>query len=244
MSTFDVDPLLKRPCCDELFRDIEIRFEASGVPSDKWYLITLSSLTATQEPHLADQLYLYLINQPAYLTPAARKTLVRRMRETLIKITALCGLPKTAEAIPAIDKVVTEGDSDESFSREIWISGKDNRTRGLAWLQKIYAQNTDALFGMFRQHPDFEFWIVKICYGLHLLDRQILDNLDTEILVLGAVMGQNLPGETYWHMRGLRRLGLPKEDVQMLCDCVREVAHFCALELDRIPPVESVKSEV
>lgn len=30
----------------------------------------------------------------------------------------------------------------------------------------------------------------------------------------------------------------------MLCDCVREVAHFCALELDRIPPVESVESEV
>lgn len=210
MSTLDVDPLLKRPRCDELFRHIEVRFEASGVPNDKWYLTTPSSLAATREPHLADQLYLYLINQPTYSAPAARKTLVRRMREILIKITALCGLPKTVEAILAIDKVVTDADSDESFSREGWTSGKDNRTRGLAGLQKIYAQNTDTLSGMFRQYPDFEFWIVEICYGLHLSDRQILDNLDTETVVLGAVMGQNLPREAYWHMRGLRRLGLPK----------------------------------
>lgn len=79
---------------------------------------------------------------------------------------------------------------------------------------------------------------------MHLSDRQILDGLDTEIVVLGVIMCQNLPRESHWHIRGLRRLGLPKEDVQMVCDCVREVARFCGLELDRIPPVESVESEL
>lgn len=157
MSTLDVNPFLKRPSCDELFRNLEARFEASGVPSDKWYLVALSSLTATPEPHLADQLYLYLTKQPPYSTPEARKTLVRRMRETLIKDTALCGLPKTAEAILAIGNVVTEDDLDESFSREGWMAGGCNRTRAMAWLQKIYALNTDSLMEMFRKHPDFEF---------------------------------------------------------------------------------------
>lgn len=244
MSTLNVDPFLKRPSCDELFRTVEAKFEASDLASDKWYLVALSTLTSTPEPHLADQLYQYLTKQPAYSTPEARKSLVRRMRETLIKDTALCGLPKTAEAIIAIGKVVTEADLDESFSREGWMCNGGNRTRAMAWLEKIYAQNTDALIEMFRKHPDFEFWIIEICYGLHLSDRQILDDIDTEIVVLGVIMGQNLPRETHWHMRGLRRLGVSKEDTQMVCDCVREVARFCGLELDRIPPVESVESEL
>jgi hypothetical protein len=244
MSTLNVDPFLKRPSCDELFRTIEARFEASGIPSDKWYLVALSSLTSTPEPHLADQLYLYLTRQPAYSTPTARKSLVRRMRETLIKDTALCGLPKTAEAILAIGKVVMEADLDNSFSREGWMCDGANHKRAMAWLERIYAQNTETLINMFRKHPDFEFWIVEICYGLHLSDRQILDDLDTEIVVLGVIMGQNLPRETHWHIRGLRRLGLPKEDVQMVCDCVHEVAQFCGFKLDRIPSVESLESEL
>lgn len=38
---------------------------------------------------------------------------------------------------------------------------------------------------------------VKIAYALHLSDRQVLDDVDTEMVVLPAVMGQNLPRETY-----------------------------------------------
>lgn len=166
------------------------------------------------------------------------------MRETLIKDTALCGLPKTAEAIIAIGKVVTENDLDESFSRAGWMCDGGNRTRAMDWLQKIYAQNTETLIDMFKKHPDFEFWIIEICYGLHLSDRQILDDVDTEIVVLGVIMCQNLLRESHWHIRGLRRLGLLKEDVQMVCDCLREVARFCDFELNRIPPVESVESEL
>lgn len=130
---------------------------------------------------------------------------------------------------------------DGSFSREGWMCNGSNRTRGMAWLQRIYAQNATSLFEMFKNHRDFWFWITEICYGLHLSDRQILDDLETEIVVLPAVMGQNLPRETFWHMRGIRRLGVSKEDVQMVCDCVHDVARLCGRELDRIYPVESWK---
>lgn len=244
MSAPDVEHLLSYPNCDELFRKIEARFQTSNIPSDQWYLATLSSLTTTSEPHLADQLYLYLINQPTYSTPEARQILSRRMREALVKAIALIGLPKTAEALIAISKVQKADDMDGSFSREGWMSNGTNRMRGMAWLQKVYAQNSSSLYELFKNHRDFWFYITEICYGLHLSDRQILDDLETEIVVLSAIMGQNLPRETFWHLRGMRRLGVSKEDVQMVCDCVHDVARFLGKELDRIYPVESVDIQV
>lgn len=43
---------------------------------------------------------------------------------------------------------------------------------------------------------------------------------------------------------GLKRFGISKEDAQIVCDSVREVARFCGIELDRIPSVDSLKSEL
>lgn len=244
MSAPDVEHLLAHPNCDELFRKIEARFQTSNIPSDQWYLAALSSLTTTSEPQLAEQLYLYLIKQPTYSTPEAHQVLTRRMREALIKGIPLIGLPKTAEALLAISKVQTDDDLDSSFSREGWMCNGSNHTRGMNWLQRIYAQNVTSLFEMFKNHRDFWFYITEICYGLHLSDRQILDDLETEMVVLPAVMGQNLPRETFWHMRGMRRLGVSKEDVEMVCDCVKDIARFCGRELDRIYPVESVEGQL
>ena len=112
------------------------------------------------------------------------------------------------------------------------------------WLHTIYAQNTSALFDLFKRHRDRGFWVGEIAYGLHLSDRQVLDDVDTQMAVLPAVMGQNLPRETYWHIQGTRRVGVSKEDVQMVCDCVRKMSRFCGVELDQIPSVGVVDSDV
>jgi hypothetical protein len=51
-------------------------------------------------------------------------------------------------------------------------------------------------------------WLsVEITYGLYLSDHSILDAVDTELVVLGGIMMQDLPRETGWHLRGTRRIG-------------------------------------
>ncbi|KAJ5692904.1 hypothetical protein N7462_002327 [Penicillium macrosclerotiorum] len=244
MTSSRVDRASVQPHCDELFRKIESKFHSSNIPTDKWYLTALSALTATSEPQLADQLYLYLVSQPAYTTASARMVLIRRLREVIIKDIALLGIPKPAEAIIAISRVEPENEMDTSFSREGWQCDHKNHERGMSWLQKIYAQNTEALFDLFKRHRDFGFIVSEVAYGLHLSDRQELGDIETELVVLPAVMAQNLPRMTYWHVRGTRRLGVSKEDVQMVCECVREVARFCGYELDRVPVVETVEDEL
>lgn len=124
------------------------------------------------------------------------------------------------------------------FSREGWQCDEANHQRGVSWLQKMYAQNTPALLDLFKRHRDFGSAVRDIAYGLCLSDRQILDDVDTEIVVLPAVMSQNLPRMTYWHVKGCRRAGISNEDVQMLCECVHAVARVCGAELDRVRDIQ------
>ena len=64
-------------------------------------------------------------------------------------------------------------------------------------------------------------WIsANITYGLYLSDRQILDDIDTEMVVLSGIMIQNLKRETGWHLRGTRRVGVSHEDVEIIQQCV------------------------
>ncbi|KAJ5284506.1 hypothetical protein N7497_000207 [Penicillium chrysogenum] len=244
MNTSDVNNPTTEPRWSELFATIEAKFKASNIASEKWYLTTLSAITTTPELHLCGQLYLYLISQHAYSTTTARSELIRRMREALFKDIALVGLPKPAEALLSITKFMSEEDGECSFTREGWQCDDANHARGMDWLKSIYADNTAALFGLFKDHPDFGFWVADITYGLLLSDRQILDDVDTEMVVLPAVMGQDMPRMTYWHMRGTRRLGISKEDVQMVMECVRLVVEACGVTLKQVPSLDDVDKDL
>ena len=69
--------------------------------------------------------------------------------------------------------------------------------------------------------PPPEAWIsANITYGLYLSDRQILDDIDTEMVVLAGIMIQNLKRESAWHLRGTRRVGVSYDDVEIVQQCV------------------------
>ncbi|KAJ5792724.1 uncharacterized protein N7503_008702 [Penicillium pulvis] len=159
------------------------------------------------------------------------------MRETLFKEFALVGLPRPPEALVSISRVEPEGEEELSFTRDGWQYDEADRTREMSWLHRVCVQITIAL------HRDWGTWVGEIAYGLHLSLRQALDYVDTEVVVLPTVIRQNPPQKAYWHVRGTRRVGVSKADVQMVCCGVREASRFCGLELDRIPSVDVVDSE-
>jgi len=72
----------------------------------------------------------------------------------------------------------------------------------------------------------------------------ILDPIDTEMVVLTGIMIQNLPLATRWHLRGVRRLGIVAEDVEMVQKCVEMVAEWFGVKLDKVPRAADVEDEV
>lgn len=227
----------------EVFRSIEAKFTNTKL-GDRWYLLTLAALVGGTEPELADQLYLYIINKPDYQSSTSRQALVRRLREGLMKLISIIGVCKPIEAILAISKVERPEDRDFSFSRENWKNDSENHEKAMEWMRKIYTTNLDTTLDLFNAHRDFRWLSTEITYGLYLSDRQNLDDWDTELLVLVGIMIQNLRLETHWHIRGTRRIGVEKKDVEVIVGCVRELAKFMGVKLDRVPTVEEVEDDV
>jgi hypothetical protein len=227
-----------------LFESIEKRFGETQLGDDRWYLVPLTALTGGGSPHLADQLYIYLTQQERYQTATSRQALVRRLREDLIKSISIVGVCRPIEAIVSISEVEREEDRDYSSTREGWKCNEANHERAMDWFHKVYRHNANFNLNLFNAHKDFN-WISKeITYGLYLSDRQILDDIETELVVVSGIMIQNLKNETWWHIRGTRRQGVSKEDMQVVYDCIKEVADFMGVKLDKVPTVGEVEADV
>lgn len=75
-------------------------------------------------------------------------------------------------------------------------------------------------------------WLTKnITYGLFLSDHSVLNDVETEITVLTGIVMQNLTRESAWHLRGLRRIGVAKEDVEVIRECVCFLPPFPSFSL-------------
>ncbi|ATY60843.1 hypothetical protein CCM_02543 [Cordyceps militaris CM01] len=232
------------PKLSALFTEIEARFKTTQLGDERWYILALSCLATGPEPELAAHLYQHLIAQPAFSTSASRQRLVRRLREALFKSICVIGVCKPIESILAIAAIERPEDRDLSQSREGWQADADNEQRARDWFRKVYTHNAADTIGLFDAHKDFAWTSMHITYGLYLSDRQALDDVETQLVVLPCIMSQNLKLETRWHIRGTRRIGVSKEDTQVIWDAVQSFAAFFDVKLTKVPTVDDVEPEV
>lgn len=237
-------PAERQQALQRVFQNIEMSFTQTDLGSEKWYMAAIAAIVGGNDPDIAADLYQHLARQPEFSTPPQRQRLVRRLREALFKSVIIVGVCKPLEAIMAINKCEREEDKDRSVTREGWQCDEDNLKRGMEWLQKIYTGNTESTLGLFDDHKDFA-WVSKnITYGLFLSDRQVLDDLETEIVTFSSIMIQNLKLETHWHIRGMRRIGVSAKDVKVVWDAVQQVAGYLGIRLHRVPTVDEVEQDV
>lgn len=227
-----------------LFETLSQTFPSTTLGPDKWYILAISTIIVGGHPELAADLYKALISKPEFSTPPQRQALIRRLREALIKLVSVVGVPKPLEAIFCIAEVERPEDRDYSFSRETWSSGPENLARGQNWLNKIYRHDHTATENVLAAHRDFDWLSREITYGLYLSDHSILGPVETELVVLSGIMMQNLKRETGWHLRGIRRIGVSAEDVEVIQQQIEKVAEFCGLKLTKVPRVKDIEHEV
>ena len=229
----------------DLFRRTEAALKSTALgANDRWYVIVVSCMVAGPDPEAASHLYAYLISQPQYATSAARQALVRRLREALVKAVSIVGVCKPLEAILAISAIEQPEDKDYSATRADWQCDDANLERAMTWYRKIYTRNAADTLDLFAAHKDFGWLSKHITYGLYLGDRQVLDDLDTEMVVFPSIMSQNLKTETWWHIRGTRRIGVSIEDTKAVYNVIKDVnAHF-GVTLNKVPTVDEVEHDV
>ncbi|KAF2477133.1 uncharacterized protein BDR25DRAFT_331005 [Lindgomyces ingoldianus] len=237
----------KDPTAEEaitLFKAVEEKFPSKTLGNDKWYIVTFAAMVGGGQAEFAPALYLQLIQRPEFSTSDQRQALMRRIRETMMKLACVAGVCKPLEAIFDIDAATRPEDKDYSFSRKGWQADEANRQRGFAWQDRIYKHNQAKIDDTLSSQKDFDWLSKEISYGLYLSDHSILNDVETELTVLAGIMIQNLPRETGWHLRGTRRIGVSKEDVETIQQCIELIAKFCRLRLHKVPRVADIEHEV
>ncbi|KAI4912750.1 hypothetical protein J4E90_006156 [Alternaria incomplexa] len=227
---------------NRLFREIEARFPERW-RKDGWYLSTTAALIASGQPGLIGPLYNYIISKPSYQTSAERQRLVRRMREAMIKCIILNGIPVVMEAFVSLAKQEQPEDQDHSFTRKDWKADEANHKRGLEVLETLYGDENERIWASFGSHKDIPWLSTDISYGLFLADHNTLDIIESELVILPAIMCQGLVPSTKWHLRGCLRVGCTREEVECIQQVIEHVAETCGKELKGLPRVSDIPTD-
>ncbi|KAK4209355.1 hypothetical protein QBC37DRAFT_54488 [Rhypophila decipiens] len=223
----------------DLFNKVEAefppRFREHG-----WYLTVLASFVGTGQQQLAGRLHQHLISQPQYETSEARQALVRRMREALVKCIIINGIPVVIEAITSISDVERDEDWDYSCSRADWNVGPESSERAAKVLKVLYKSEEGGHVKNLQSHLDIPWISVNVSYGLFLSNHRILNMQETELVVLPAIMTQNLRGPTYWYLRACLRVGIEPDEVEAIHQAIEAVAEYggSTLDVQRVKDVD------
>ncbi|KAI9704790.1 MAG: hypothetical protein M1836_006570 [Candelina mexicana] len=193
----------------------------------------------------ADDLYLYLLTQKEFQTSEQRKRLSLRLRDVLMKVWTLVGIPKVIEAVVALAKVEAEGDGVGEGTKQGIQLDEEVEKRGTESITKIYRDNLQPIFNTFGSHAkDFEWLEKSIIYGLFLSDNTVLSDVETQLVTVPAMLCHGLRGPTMWHLRGTRRLGVSEEDVEGVQVAVEMVAKWAGRSVEGWARVRDVEEEV
>lgn len=68
--------------------------------------------------------------------------------------------------------------------------------------------------------------------------------MEAELVILSAIMCQGYRAPTIWHLRGIRRLGVSEDDVEMVQSSIEAVATWSGKSIEGWPRVGDVTDEI
>jgi len=87
-------------------------------------------------------------------------------------------------------------------------------------------------------------WLsADISYGLFLADHNTLDIIESELVILPAIMCQGLVPSTRWHLRGCLRVGCTRDEVECIQQVIEHIAETCGKRLKGLPRVLDISKD-
>jgi hypothetical protein len=84
----------------------------------------------------------------------------------------------------------------------------------------------------------------RVGYGLFLSNNRILDQVEPECLNVADILCQGLEKPTMWHIHGLLRFSVTKEDAEIVCGVIKKVAGMIGGRMDVDSWLNTVDVEV
>ncbi|KAI0124361.1 AhpD-like protein [Xylariales sp. AK1849] len=204
-----------------------------SVPRHAWYLIAASTLTILNRPDEIPKIYSYAIERGSHgaavkPSPAEQLQITRRMREALIKTSAVGGLPKAINSLLSLKEATPIGMLDEpgspsptGRSRDIHeVQQSEVLRRGQSFFDKIYGKIAKRIMGQLDRSGTEDLGLTaRLVYGHILSNTSILSSTETSFVLIAALIPQDVNPQLKGHIRGALNGGTTVEEVR----AIREV---------------------
>ncbi|KAH7242398.1 AhpD-like protein [Fusarium tricinctum] len=209
-----------------------------NLPRNSWYFITATTLSAINRP---DEVPNVLQNAIEGRLDTANEgvtgrdeqlRIARRLREALVKASAVAGMPKTINALFSLKSATPEDLLDESGTdaasprqRDIYDSSPTQvLKRGQAFFENIYGNISRRIMGQLDRSgaPDLGL-LARLTYGYVLSNTDVLTPAETSFVLIASLIPQDVNPQLKGHLRGALNGGATVDEVRAVRDVVIKI---------------------
>ncbi|KAB5575999.1 AhpD-like protein [Coniochaeta sp. 2T2.1] len=230
------------------------------LPRHTWYFIAATTLSILNRPDEIQKVYKHALdNGGDYfdVTPSEdeQRRISRRMREALIKASAVGGVPRTINALLDLKKVTPAhlldeagGCSPSGRTYDIHdISISIILERGQTFFNKIYGKISRRIMGQMDNSGTEDLGLLaRLTYGYVLSNTKVLTAVETSYVLIAGLIPQDVNPQLKGHLRGALNGGATVEEVRAVRNVVIEICEASGMKMldDSVPAGWGWRSEV
>ncbi|AMD20418.1 HDL326Cp [Eremothecium sinecaudum] len=174
----------------------------------------------------------------------AQVLITQRFQETILKSSSLTGLPKAinslqklAEEIPRSFQIEQprvlkdEKDYNKLFPnvmRDIHMSKEEVVKRGMDCWNSIYSTTAEKVTNNINKtYPDLWYFIMAHVYGPILSHTAVLSSQETSLIIIAALVPQDVNAQLWGHMKGAINIGCDKHAIERIRMLSIAISKYC-----------------
>ncbi|KAH6681934.1 AhpD-like protein [Halenospora varia] len=216
-----------------------------SVPPHTWYFISAAVLAILNRPDEITTVYeraIQIDSLPGGQTAEheERLKISRRIREALIKSSAVGGVPKTINALLALKEVTPIELQDEvsefsPTSRRIEIYHTpmpEILTRGQTFFENIYGKISKRVMGQMERSGTEDLGLIaRLTYSYILSNTSVLSPAETSYVMIAGLIPQDVNPQLKGHLRGALNGGATKDEVKAVRDIVIRICEASGMRM-------------
>ncbi|KAK7967413.1 uncharacterized protein PG986_001690 [Apiospora aurea] len=193
-----------------------------NLPNHCWYLVAATTLAVLNQPHAIRDVYKYEVEQRGN---DESLVVLRRMREALIKASAVGGVPKTINALLSLKEVTPAELLEEPGTPSLTERQRDIYEtppaeilgRGQAFFDQIYGRISRRIMGQLDKSGTQDLGLTaRLVYGYLLSNTRVLSATETSFVLIAGLIPQDVNPQLKGHLRGALNNGATAEEVRAI----------------------------
>ncbi|KAI5458404.1 AhpD-like protein [Mariannaea sp. PMI_226] len=207
------------------------------LPRNSWYFIAATTLSSLNRPDELPKIYSHALEEESSATEVNGNEyyllVSRRIREALIKSSAVGGMPKTINALMAL-KAVTPEDLLDTPGIESRLSSRFQDIyntpapqiieRGQTFFDKLYGKISRRIMGQMDRSGSEDLGLMaRLVYGYILSNADVLTPVETSFVLIASLIPQDVNPQLKGHLRGALNGGASPDEVRAVRDIVIKI---------------------